>query len=87
MSSIKGFCSMLSSVFKFRLPEIQDSFILKALLRSFELERPPRSPNLPSWDLVKVLSFLRNSRFELLLSCDFHSKHYESVISLIIGYN
>ena len=63
MSSIKGFRSMLSSVFKFRLSEIQDSFILKDLLRSFELERPPRPTNPPSWDLVKVLSFLRNSRF------------------------
>ena len=71
MSSIKGFRSM-SSVFKFRLPEIQDSFILKDLLRSFELECPPRSPNPPSWDLVKVLAFLRDSRFEPLYSCDFH---------------
>ena len=62
---------MLSSVFKFRLPDFQDSFILKDLLRSFELERPPRSPNPPSWDLVKVLSILRGARFESLTSCDF----------------
>ena len=71
VSSIKGFRSMLSSVFKFRLMDIQDSFILKDLLRSFELERPPRSPNPPSWDLVKVLAFLRDARFEPLASCDF----------------
>ena len=73
ISSIKGFHSMLSSVFKFQLPDIQDSFIIKDLLRSFELERPPRSPNLPSCDLVKVLAFLRDARFEPLSSCDFHS--------------
>ena len=72
MSSIKGFLSVLSSVFKFRLPDIQDSFILMDLLWSFELERPPRSPNPPSWDLVKVLAFVRDSRFEPLSSCDFH---------------
>ena len=41
-------------------------------MRSFELERPPRSPNPPSWDLVKVLIFLRDARFEPLTSCDFH---------------
>ena len=72
VSSVKGFRSMLSSVFKFRVLEIQDSFILKDLLRSFELERPPRSPSPPSWDLAKVLSFLRDSRFEPLSSCVFH---------------
>ena len=70
--SIKGFWSMLTSVFKFRLPEIQDSFIIKDLIRSFEQERPPRSPNPPSWDLVKVLSFLRDAWFEPLTTCNFH---------------
>ena len=40
VSSINGFRSMLSSVFKFRLLEIQGSFIIKDLLRSFELECP-----------------------------------------------
>ena len=42
VSSVKGFRSMLSSVFKFRLPEIQTSSLLH------ELERPSRSPNPPS---------------------------------------
>ena len=72
MSSIKGFRSMLTSVFKFWLLEIQDSFIIKDLLRSFKLESLPRSPNPLSWDLVKVLSFLRDARFEPLTTCDFH---------------
>ena len=70
ISSVKGFRSMLSSVFKFRLPEIQDSCLLHDLFRSFELESPSRSPNPPAWDLVKVLHFLRSSVFEPLTSRD-----------------
>ena len=57
---------MLSSMFKFRLPELQDSFILQDLVRLFELERPPGPP---AWDLVKVLEFLRGPTFEPLHSC------------------
>ena len=53
-------------MFKSRLPEIQDSFLLHDLIRSFELERPSRSPNPPAWDLLKVLSFLRSLMFEPL---------------------
>ena len=41
-------------------------------MQSFELERPPHLPNPLSRDLVKVLVFLRDARFEHLSSCDFH---------------
>ena len=67
---MKGFRSMLSSVFKFRLPGIQTSPLLHGLIRSFELERPTRSLNPPAWDLVKVLMYLRSSFFEPLHSRD-----------------
>ena len=73
VSSVKSFRSMLSLVFKFRLPEIQDSFLLHDLIRSFELERPACLPSPPAWDLVKVLTFLRGSVFEALRSCDLHT--------------
>ena len=68
VSSVKGFRSMLSSAFKFCLPEIQNSFLLHDLIRSFELERPAHSPSPPAWDLVKVLTFLRGPVFEPLAS-------------------
>ena len=58
---MKGFLSMLSSVFKFRLPEIQTSPLLHDLIRSCELGRPTCSPNPPAWDLVKVLTYLRST--------------------------
>ena len=66
--SIRGFRSALSSVFKSVLPEIQGIFVLRDLIRSFELERPLLPVGPPSWDLVWVLSFLRSGSFEPL-SC------------------
>ena len=70
--SIRGFWAALSSVFKFVLPEIRENFILWDLIRSFELERPLSPVVPPSWDLVRVFSFLRGSSFEPLSSCSLH---------------
>ena len=59
---------MLSAVFRFKLPEIFTSPVLQDLLRSFQVEAPSRSIQLPSWDLKKVLVYLRSSTFEPLQS-------------------
>ena len=59
-----GYRSMLSTVFKSILPEISTSPILHDLLRSFQVEAPVREVRPPSWDLPKVLNFLRSSAFE-----------------------
>ena len=40
LSTIKGYRAMLSAVFKFPLPEISTSSILKDLIRSFEISAP-----------------------------------------------
>ena len=57
LSTIKGYRAMLSAVFKFPLPEISTSPILKDLIRSFEISAPrPLFPP-PPWDLDKVLQF------------------------------
>ena len=42
--AVKGFRFMLTSVFKYRLPELSNHFLLRDLIRSFELERPVHSP-------------------------------------------
>ena len=70
VSAVKGFRSMLTSVFKYRLPELSDYFLLRDLIRSFELERPVRSPCPPTWDLYRVLECLRGPVFEPLASKD-----------------
>ena len=56
MLALKRHCSTLTSVFKYKLLELQDSFVLRNLTCSFE--RPQQSVELPSWDLVTVLEYL-----------------------------
>ena len=65
-SNIAGYRCMLSAVFRFILPEISSSPILKDLIRSFRIERPLPSSRVPPWDLALVLRFLRSSSFEPL---------------------
>ena len=55
LSSVKTHCSMLSSVFCFKLPEIGEHRVLRDLLRSFAIERPRRPQVQLSQDLDIVL--------------------------------
>ena len=48
LSSILGYSSMLSSVFRLKLPEISLSPVIKDLIRSFRVETPVRSVRPPS---------------------------------------
>ena len=66
VSAIEGYRSMLSLVFRSRLPEISSSSVLRDLLRSFSISRPPSSQPSLSWDLNKVLQALRSPPFEPL---------------------
>ena len=68
-SSIASYCSMLSGVFRFVLPELPSHFVLRDLLRSFCLECSISSSRVLPWDLSRVLSFLRYPPFESLSSC------------------
>ena len=66
--TIRGYRWTLSAVFKFCLPDLQDHFVLRDLIRSFALERPLRPVSPLAWDRIKVLSFLCGPTFEPLLS-------------------
>ena len=68
VSAICCYRSTLSAIFKFRLPDPSTNFVLRDLICSFELERPSAPIGLPSWDLVKVLEYLRGPIFEPLPS-------------------
>ena len=63
VSTIKDYRAMLSSVFKFCLPEISSSPILKDLVRSFEISAPRPLHHSPPWDLDKVLEYLSGPPF------------------------
>ena len=58
VSTIKGYRSILSSVFKFCLLGISTSPILKDLTRSFEISAPRPVHRSLSWDLDKLLEYL-----------------------------
>ena len=66
VSAVMGYRSMLSAVFRSVLPEISTSPVLHDLLRSFCVESPARSVTPPSWDLLKVLEYLKSPVFEPL---------------------
>ena len=68
LSTVKAYRSMLSAVFLFHGIQIGSDPSLHALIRSFSLERPQGVLSPPSWDLDKVLRFLRSDFFEPLES-------------------
>ena len=63
VSTIKDYRAILSSVFKFCLPEISSSPILKDRVRSFEISAPRPLHHSPPWDLDKVLEYLSGPPF------------------------
>ena len=66
VSSIKGYRSILSAVFRFQLPSLSSHPVLRDLLHSFCLESAERQLHPPAWDLSLVLRFLNTSSFEPL---------------------
>ena len=76
---------MLSGVFKFPLPEISTSPILKDLIRSFEISSTrPLFPPLP-WDLDKVLEYLSGPPFEPLTKASFLDKTKKALFLLAMA--
>ena len=66
VSSIRGYRSMLSAVFRFHLPSLSSHPVIRDFLRSFCLETAERQLRPPAWDLSMVLWFLNSSAFEPL---------------------
>ena len=66
VSSIRGYRSMLSAVFRFHLPSLSSDPVLRDLLRSFKLSSAECILCPPAWDLAKVLRYLNSPHFEPL---------------------
>ena len=66
VSSIKGYRSMLSAVFRFHLPTLSFDPVICDLLRSFCIFSAEHQLRPPAWDLSGVLRFLNSSAFEPL---------------------
>ena len=65
-SSIMGYGSMLSAVFRFQLRDLSSHLVLCDLLCSFRLAAPGRPLRPPAWDLAAVLTYLNSAVFEPL---------------------
>ena len=66
VSSIRGYRSVLSAVFRFHLPSLSSDPVLRDLLRSFLHSSAERVLCPPAWDLARVLRFLNSSQFKSL---------------------
>ena len=85
VSTIRGYRSMLSSVYKFCLLEISTSPILKDLTCSFEISAPRPVHQSPSWDLDKVLEYLSGPPFEPLADASFRNKTRKALFLLAMA--
>ena len=70
LPSIKVYRSMLSAIFKFKIPSLSQDPFLRDLIRSFAVQKPRSPQTFPTWDLNKVLKFLMSSSFEPLEQMD-----------------
>ena len=73
VSSLRGYRSALSAVFRFHLPSLSSDPVLRDLLRSFRLSSAERVVCPPAWDLSKVLQYLVTSAFEPLSQASFRA--------------
>ncbi|XP_064100768.1 uncharacterized protein LOC135211385 [Macrobrachium nipponense] len=84
VSTIKGYRSMLASVFRHRALNISEDKDLHDLIRSFETTK--KVSNLtPSWNLDVVLLFLRSSRFEPPQSASFRDLTMKSLFLMALA--
>ena len=71
VSCVRGYRSMLSLVFRWKLPDLATSSVIRDLLRSFYIQRPTRTVTAPNWDLDIVLRALRSPPYEPLGTASF----------------
>ena len=85
VSSIHGYRSMLSAVFRFHLPALSSDPVLRDLLRSFKLSSAERVLRPPAWDLSRVLRFLNSSHFEPLSQASFRALSQKTLFLLALA--
>ena len=85
VSSIKGYGSMLSAVFRFHLPSLSSHPVLRDLLRSFRLSSAERLLRPPAWDLSVVLRFLNSSAFEPLAQAPLRALSQKTLFRLALA--
>ena len=85
VSSLRGYRSVLSAVFRFHLPSLSSDPVIRDLLRSFRLSSAERVLRPPAWDLSKVLTYLVSPAFEPLSQASFRALTMKTLFLLALA--
>ena len=85
VSSLLGYRSVLSAVFRFHLPSLSSDPVIRDLLRSFRLSSAERVLRPPAWDLSKVLTYLVSPAFEPLSQASFRALTLKTLFLLALA--
>ena len=84
VSSLSGYSSVLSAVFRFHLPSLSSDPVIRDLLRSFRLSSAERVLRPPAWDLSTVLTYFVSPAFVPLSQASFRALTLKTFIIIII---
>ena len=73
VSSLHGYRSVLSAVFRFHLPSLSSDPVIRDLLRSFRLSSAERVLRPTAWDLSMVLTYFVSPALVPLSQASFHA--------------
>ena len=85
VSSLRGYRSVLSAVFRFHLPSLSSDPVIRDLLRSFRLSSAERVLRPPAWDLSKMLTYLVSPAFEPLSQASFRALTLKTLFLLALA--
>ena len=85
VSSLRGYRSVLSAVFRFHLPSLSSDPVIRDLLRSFRLSSAERVLRPPAGDLSKVLTYLVSPAFEPLSQASFRALTLKTLFLLALA--
>ena len=85
VSSLRGYHSVLSAVFRFHLPSLSSDPVIRDLLRSFRLSSAERVLRPPAWDLSRVLTYLVSPAFEPLSQASFRALTLKTLFLLALA--
>ena len=85
VSSLRGYPSVLSAVFRFHLPSLSSDQVIRDLFRSFRLSSGERVLRPPAWDLSKVLWYLVSPVFEPLSQAPFRALTLKTLFLLALA--
>ena len=85
VSSLRGYRSVLSAVFRFHLPSLSSDPVIRDLFRSFRLSSAERVLRPPDWDLSTVLTYLVSPAFEPLSQASFRALPLKTLFLLALA--